>query len=473
MSVSLRHVLAWSAPALPVAALGLPLVVFLPPHYSGTLGLPLATVGFIFAAVRIIDIPLDPMLGALMDIGRSRFGQYRPWLLAGGLMTLVGIWMSFMAAPGISAGYALSSLLLLYVGMSVIYLAQTAWGSRLSTDYEGRTRIFGYWTAANSAAMLLVLLMPPIVSGVTGDGSSTLMVHAMGWLVLLLVPTTVLLAVFGVPEGEADATRHRTRIADVVELLADRRMAMLLGGNLLLSILPSLTGALYLFFFTGVRGFSAVAASALLVGYFVAALAAAPLWVKGAHRFGKHRMLAVAGLWMGVVQLLIWATPESEAALTAAAFILAGVPAAAPQFLLRAMLSDLRDAQDLERHQTGQALHDATGLSFAILTAVGKLGAAITFGLTYPLLGLVGFDPRPGAVNSAAAVTGLTQLFILAPLVLGMLSAATVWRWPITAAVHARIRASLDALAGSAPVATEATPAAIAPAVIAEPGLSA
>jgi glycoside/pentoside/hexuronide:cation symporter, GPH family len=49
---------------LPIAALGLPLVVYLPPYYAGTLGLPLATVGFLFAFVRIVDIPLDPLLGA-------------------------------------------------------------------------------------------------------------------------------------------------------------------------------------------------------------------------------------------------------------------------------------------------------------------------------------------------------------------------------------------------------------------------
>ena len=67
LRVKLKHLLAWCGPCLPVATLGLPLVVYLPPHYAGTLGLPLATVGFIFALVRIIDIPIDPMLGALMD----------------------------------------------------------------------------------------------------------------------------------------------------------------------------------------------------------------------------------------------------------------------------------------------------------------------------------------------------------------------------------------------------------------------
>lgn len=442
MSVRLRHILAWAAPCLPVSALTLPLIVFLPPHYSGTLGLPLATVGLVFAIIRIIDIPLDPLLGALMDASRSRIGQYRPWMLAGALVLGVGVWLVFMAPEGIGAPRAAASLLLLYLGWSMIYLAQTAWGSRLSSDYAGRTRIFGYWTAANSLAMLLILLLPPIVGLLVADNASTRAVHAMGWLVLLLIPCCVGLAVVGVPEGKATA-EGRVRLSDLRRLLLDRRMALLLGGDLLLTIVPGITGALYLFFFIGVRGFSGTTASVLLLGYFVAGLLAAPGWVKGAHRFGKHRMAALAGLWMGLVQLLVWIIPTDAVALTAAAFVIAGVPIAAPAFLLRAMLSDLRDAQQLEAHQAGQLPQDATSLSFAILTATSKLGAAIPVGLVYPLLALVGFDPMPGGHNDATAIAGLTALFVLGPLLLGVLGAVLIWRWPITAHQHAEIRAGL------------------------------
>ncbi len=456
LPVRQRHILAWCAPCLPVSALTLPLVVFLPPHYSGTLGLPLATVGFVFAIIRVIDIPLDPLLGALMDLSRSRIGQFRPWLLAGALVMAAGVWLVFMAPPGISTSYAILSLLLLYLGWSMIYLAQTAWGSRLSPDYAGHTRIFGWWTATNSLAMLLVLLVPPIISWLAGQDSSTLIVHAMGWLVLALIPLCVLAAVLFVPEGETDASAGRIHLAGVVQLLHDRRMALLLACDLLLAIVPGITGALFLFFFTGVRGFSAATASALLVGYFLAGLLAAPGWVKGAHRFGKHRMVAVAGLWMGVVQLLVWVIPADAMVATAVAFVLGGVPIAAPGFLMRAMLSDLRDAQRLEGRDAGAEPGDTTGLSFAILTATGKLGTAIPVGLTYPLLALVGFDPAPGAANDATATAGLTLLFVLAPLALGAIGAAVVWRWPITAQVHAAVRARLDALPEAAPAAAAA-----------------
>ncbi len=445
MRVRLGRLLAWCGPCLPVAALGLPLVVYLPPHYAGTLGLPLATVGFVFAFVRIIDIPIDPLLGALMDGTRTRIGQFRPWMLAGGFVLAAGVWMVFMAEPEVSATATFLSLLLLYIGWSMIYLAQTAWGSRLSPNYTERARVFGFWTATNAFATLLVLLIPPIIARLGHGEGSTPGVHAMGWFILAIIPITILAATAIVPESPGAGEQHGIRLADVRRVLADKRMQLLLGADLLLSVVPGITGALFLFFFTAARGIPAAVASLLLLGYFLAGLLAAPLWVKGAARFGKHRMAALSGLWLGIAQLGIWAIPQGEVAFTAFAFILAGAPISAPAFLLRAMLADLTDAQELDRRRAGLASVDTTGLNYAILTATQKLGYAIPVGLTYPILSLVGFNPAPGAVNDISAINGLTFLFVVPPLLLGMLSAWLIWPWPITAEAHARIREELAA----------------------------
>ena len=412
------------------------------------MGLPLATVGFIFALVRIIDIPIDPLLGAMMDGTRTRIGQFRPWMLAGGVVLALGVWLMFMAQPGVTATATFFSLLILYLGWSMIYLSQTAWGSRLSPDYSERARIFGFWTAANAFATLLVLLIPPIVARGGGGEGSTPGVHAMGWFILAIIPLTVICAAAVVPEGEAPAQQHRIRLSDLRRVMADKRMQLLLGGDLLLSVVPGITGALFLFFFTSARGIPADMASLLLLGYFLAGLLAAPLWVKGAGRFGKHRMAAIAGFWMGASQIGIFLIPNGAVALTGFAFILAGAPISAPPFLLRAMLADLTDAQELDRRHAGAPAADTTGLNYAILTATQKLGYAIPVGLTYPILGLIGFDPAPGAVNSASAIQGLSFLFVVPPFLLGALAAWLVWRWPITAEAHARIRAELTATEG-------------------------
>jgi Na+/melibiose symporter-like transporter len=226
--------------------------------------------------------------------------------------------------------------------------------------------------------------------------------------------------------------------------MADGRMQRLLLVDLLLSILPGLAGALFLFFFVAARGLELATATTLLLGYFVAGLAGAPFWMRIADRFGKHRAALYAALWMGVVPAGIALLPTGSPTAAGLAFVAAGVPIGAPAFLLRAMTADLNDAQALDRQARGGGA-ETTGLNFALLTATQKLGYAIPVGLTYPILGLIGFDPTPGATNTPSALLGLTLLFAIPPLLLGLAAALIVRGWPITADVHAGIRARLAA----------------------------
>jgi Na+/melibiose symporter-like transporter len=348
-------------------------------------------------------------------------------------------------------------------------LAQVSWGSRLSADYGERARIFGWWTAVNVFGTMAVLFVPPIVTALDATATPGDGIRAMGWSIIAAVPLVVALAVLLVPEGEAPAGSHRVTLRDVRDVLRDPRMVRLLVVDLFLSMAGGLTGALFLFFFTAARGLAPGAASQLLLFYFVAGLAAAPIWVRLAKRYGKHRATAYAGIVAALSMLLVVLLPAEPFWIPAVAMALAGLPFAAPAFLLRAMMADLNDAQLLDRRTGGGRETETTGLNFAILTATQKLGYAIPVGLTYPILGAIGFDPRPGAANSAGAILGLELLFVAPPAVLAAAASLIIWRWPITAEAHALIRSSLAARPSAVeqplpvPVPSDAPPLAQAP----------
>jgi len=59
--------IALALPALPMAALTIPLVTYLPEFYANTLGLHLSAVGLTFMIARLMDISFDPVFGVLMD----------------------------------------------------------------------------------------------------------------------------------------------------------------------------------------------------------------------------------------------------------------------------------------------------------------------------------------------------------------------------------------------------------------------
>ena len=125
---------AFSAPCLALAALGLPLVVDLPKYYADDLGLDLAAVGAVFMIVRLLDIGVDPVLGALMDRTRTRWGRFKPWLVAGVPVLMASTAMLFFARPGVGVLWLGVGLLLAYGGWSICVLAQTSWGALLSPD---------------------------------------------------------------------------------------------------------------------------------------------------------------------------------------------------------------------------------------------------------------------------------------------------------------------------------------------------
>ena len=429
---------AFAAPCLPIAAVGLPVVVYLPPYYAGTLGLDLAMVGFLFFIVRIVDVPLDPIIGHLVDRTDSRFGRFRPWVAGGALLLIAGIYMMFMAKPGITPAMAFAGLLLTYLGFSATLVAHTSWGAQLSADYHERSRVFGWWQTANLLGLLLILAVPPLAQFIAGHSDATLGIHAMGWVILAALPMAVLWCLFTVPErGRLGGTHHRiTDIIGVARLPLLRRLLLI---DLLASLAPGLAGALLLFFFEAARGYPSGQASTLLLFYFAAGMLAAPFWVRLAKRVSKHRAVMFSLFAYTVLHVCTVMLPAHNFPLAALGMTLAGIPAVAPAFLLRAMMADLSDAETL------RSGHEKTGLFYSALSAVQKLGYAIPVGLSYPILGAIGFVPRLGEANSPDAIAGLVMLFVAPPALLALAAGLVVRGWPIDADVQARNAQALTA----------------------------
>ncbi|HYI40573.1 MAG TPA: MFS transporter [Allosphingosinicella sp.] len=428
---------AFAGPGLPIGAVGLPMIVYLPPYYAGHLGLDLAAVGLVFFLVRAIDLPLDPLLGHWMDRTKSRFGRYRPWLLAGGLTLAAGVWLVFMAEPGLTPFAAFAFLMLLYLGYSLTAVAQLGWGSTLSDDYHQRSRIFSWWMAAQVLGMILVLLLPPLVGGGAAGG-----IHAMGWFVILTAPLSVMLMAAAVPERERTGERPHASWAEIKALARNTLLLRLIVLDILTSVAPGITGAMFLFYFEHKLGFAAREASLLLLVYFVAGFAAAPLWIALARRIGKHRALAAAALSYAVFQLGLSLLPPSlglAGAIPAMAIV--GLPYIAAPSLLRAMLND---AADVDRLETGL---DRNALLQALLTSTQKISYATPVAIIYPILAWIGFNPKPGGHNSDGAILGMTLLFVLVPVVLMCAAAWVASRWPLDRDAHAKVQAALAAQA--------------------------
>jgi GPH family glycoside/pentoside/hexuronide:cation symporter len=426
----------FSGAQIPLAALGLPLAVYLPEYYANDLGVPLAAVGLAFLLVRLCDIAVDPIVGALMDRTHGRFGRFRPWLAAGAPLLMLGSYLLFMARPGVDVAYLTAALVVVYLGFSIVVVGHFAWASTLSATYDGRSRVFAWLQGLVLVGVLLALGLPAALA-LLARASAAAGMHAMGWLVIGLTPLSLALAFLSAGERpEARAPTH-AGLSDYVALLKNRTVLRLLGLDLSWQAATQVSAVLFFFYFEQVKHFSKGQAGLLLLAYFLGGLAGAALWLRLATRWGKHRAMAIAAGGYAVSQTVVLLTPAGDMAIGAVLMAIAGAPFSAAGVLVRAMLADLGDEERLTRGA------DRLSLFYALQIGDTKLAAAAAL-VTFPLLALIGFKAGGGAVNGAGALIGLRLMFVIIPAGLALLSAWLAFGYPLTAERHAQVRAQLN-----------------------------
>jgi Na+/melibiose symporter-like transporter len=176
------------------------------------------------------------------------------------------------------------------------------------------------------------------------------------------------------------------------------------------------------------------------------------LWARIARVLGKHRSLMVAAFLSAIGQCALLILPRGVFWPMAVAMLIAGFAANCYNLLLNAMVADVSDEIRLETQQ------DRTAPLFALMTAAAKIGAAVPLAITFPILKAVGFNPTVGAANTPAAIRGLENCFVFAPVLAMVLGGLCLWGYHLNAQRHGEIRRTLeerDALALAAGLSSE------------------
>lgn len=423
--------------SLPLAMLGLPLVVTLPEYYSNALGLDLAGVGMIVMAGRIFDIILDPFLGGLMDRTRSRWGRFKPWLFVGAPLLILSTAMLFFARPGVGLLYLGVWLFLVYVGWSILSLVQLAMAAGLGSGVADRARVYGSLQAAFFLGIALVLTLP-LFLGKSHANDAAATVTSMGWLIIgVTIPASVLVATL-LPNGLPRSAPH-SGVQTIGAVIGRKSVFRLVAADLLFGLGFGLASTLMIFYFTGVKHIDRSAIGLLLIGQMLTGIAATPLITRLARAVGKRVALSLCGLVAAAVCPFLLLLPEGDVTVAALAMAAWGVPYGGVVLLPRAMMADAADEVRLSTNA------DHTGMLFALLISSWKMGAALSVGLSFAALDLIGFRPALGTGNTAEALLGLKGLFAGLPAFLFLAGTLFAWANPLTEAAYLEIRGLLEA----------------------------
>ena len=430
--------MAFAATSLPLSALGIAVSVHLPAYFAANIGVELAVVGAAFAIVRFIDIPIEPALGILMDRTRSPIGRYRLWTLLGAPLLMLGLYMLMTAGRGVGQSYLITWLLVMYLGVSILFLSHSAWAATLARSYDDRARLFGVMAAVGVGGAVSVLMIPIVMEQM--GYSEPQGIQAMIWYIIVLAPIAVGLVVWRTPETLAtEVTGQRFQLRDYWELITDHSMRRILLADLALSLGPGWMAALYIFYSRDSLQLSGGATNILLAIYIVAGVAGAPMLASVATRISKHRTVMVCCVSYSLLLLTLPFLPKGSLLAAAPVLFLTGFFAAGFNVLTRAMTADVADEVRLRQGK------ERSGLLYALTTLTSKIAAGASIFLTFNVLSQVGYDPKLGQANSPEAIQALMLCFLVGPIVFVMLGALTMIGYRLDAERAADVRRQLDA----------------------------
>lgn len=436
---------AYGLPSATLAALVLPLVLYLPPFYAEDVGLGLAAVGTIFALTRIWDVVTDPVLGIVSDRFPSRFGRRRHWIVLSVPVLVMSVYALFLPSlnddGGVSQAYLLGWLILMYIGWTMFNMSHIAWGAELASSYNEKTRVQGWREVFTLGGMLFVLALPAVIASQGGDRTDQ--VAAMGLFVVISLPITVTLSVLNVGERKVDKPA-KVNWRDVAKAVyGNRFLRRVLIGDFAMGVAGGVTAGILLFLLSDVLLVGQYGSLILLITIGVGFLFI-PLVVYCAKRFGKHQTMIISLLFDASTLPLLFLVPRGNIFWIIALFALLGINRTAPALCLRSITADVAHHEEVT---TGKA---RTGLYFALIMMTQKLGGAFALFITYVGLDAIGY--APGEANAQVALDWLLGLYVLIPLTLNCVVAAAFWRFPLG---RAEIEALVTTAQGSVATSTQ------------------
>lgn len=416
------------------------MAVFVAPMYAEQLGLGTTMVGLVFMILRFWDLGTDPVMGWLVDTRPTKRGRIKHWLVASVPVLMLGGFFMFMPmGETVSPAYLVIWLIVLWLGYTMLQTPHQSWVPMITTVYDERSRLF-MWREIISTITLLTLLIVPTLLAINYGIDRRGQVMVMGVILMIVLPTTVALAVLFVPDPPPAKDAQKMEFSwDAIKVaFKNPNMVRILMVEVLVGIAIAGTGGTFLF--AAQWGFGVTAlAPVILMAFFIAGFAAMPVWIALSKRTEKHLIFIATAIWSIVtymVYLPLSAMGGGAIPLLIAA-IVSGLGYGTPFILARSMVADIIEAEQVK---TGE---NRSGMYYSLMSGSYKTGASFAIGIPYILLGAwVGFDPS--GENSPEVVRGLMLVFVGVPVVSYTLAALILRNYRLT---RAEQKANADQLA--------------------------
>lgn len=380
--------------ALPLSMLGLPLYIYLPTYYTGTLGLEMGYVGAVLMIARALDMVCDPLIGLFNDRYYRR--AQKGFLLIGTAILLVSFYVLINPLKGMEKLSLFLFSLSAYIGWSMMSIPYLTHSAHLSPITHDKTRLSAMRELFAITGGIIAILLPYAMS-VSADPAQSLPLLYIAFALTLLIALPFTLSTFS-KNTSTDAAIP----IELKEILhqSDKR---LLGSFFINSLANALPVTLFLIFVDSYLN-EADSTGLLLILYFISGIVALPFWIHLSQKTGKRRA------WMASMMI-------ASGAFAFVPFIGSGD---LDWFILICIISGTSLGADMALPASIQAdiaekSKGASGSLFGLWAMITKLSLALAVGIGFVVLDWAGFD---AAAPDSDGLLALSLLYGTAPVVL-------------------------------------------------------
>lgn len=90
-------------------------------YYNAVLGMDSAFIGTVLMAARVFDAINDPIMGIVVAKTKTKWGRFRPWILAGTILNAVTIYALYATPAGLSGNAQKIWLVVFYLAWGITY----------------------------------------------------------------------------------------------------------------------------------------------------------------------------------------------------------------------------------------------------------------------------------------------------------------------------------------------------------------
>jgi sugar (glycoside-pentoside-hexuronide) transporter len=358
--------------------------------YTDTFGISAAAAGTMFLVIGLGAAFFDPIMGVIADRTKTRWGKFRPWVLAGaipyGIMSVVAFSTPNLGPSG-KLIYAWVTYTLLMAVYSVVNVPYAALSGVITGDPDERTSVQSYRFVLVQGAIFIVsvLLLPMFKFFGHGDNAKgyqltmgTLAVASILFLTVTFLTTK---------ERIQPAPGQKSSIGqDLADLTKNGPWIALFVVTVFYFVALSLRNAMMVYYFKYFVGhdelysiFNIFSMTGAVIGIFLS-----PVLTK---KWGKRNVLMVTMTLTGLLTGAFMLLPAQALNATYAIETLRALSFGVSSPLLWAMMADVADFSEWK---TGRR---ATAMIFAATVFALKAGLALGRALGGWLLSLFGYLP--------------------------------------------------------------------------------